>query len=78
MDWLTVGTLVAKVGIEAADFIIRKQAVANAPVTLAEWDELRALAKQTPQTQIASVAASLGLSPDDPRVVELLALAAAK
>ena len=77
MDWALVATLVAKIGLEATDFIMRKQAAANAPVTLAEWAELYALASKSPEAQVTEAITRLGLSVEDPHVAAVLSMARA-
>lgn len=43
-------------------------------VTQADWDELNAVAMQTPQSHLASVAAHLGLPMNDPRIAAIAEL----
>jgi hypothetical protein len=73
LTWATVITLLVKYGPEVADFVVRKWN-ARGEVTLAEWDELQALAKKTSASQLADAIARSGLSMDDEHVKNVLAM----
>lgn len=65
--------LIIQYGLPFAQMIWQK-VTAGGNVTQADFDELNALAAQTPQTHLQNVAKSLGLPMTDPRIVALAAL----
>lgn len=73
MTWALAAALIEKVGIPAAEYIIKK-VQAGGDVQPGEWDELEKLADNTPEKKILASAAILGISKDDPRVVNALAM----
>lgn len=73
MDWATLAMIIGRFGINTAEYIFNKWQTGAIP-TREEWDELRALANQTPRSQVLDAAARLGLSETDERVKALLAL----
>jgi hypothetical protein len=74
MDWIVLTNLILTYGIPLAERIWQKASSGNPP-TQADWDELKAIAAQTAQSQLAAAAARAGLPADDPRVKALLDLA---
>jgi hypothetical protein len=73
ISWSLIIGLMIKYGIPFAESVYRRWAAGGAP-TQKDFDELKAMAAETPESLFLSLAASRGLTPDDPRVVELMKL----
>jgi hypothetical protein len=76
MDYFLLANLLVKVGYEATDFIIKRQA-ANGVVTEADWASLQPLIAKNAQSQVEAGIAALALDPNDPHVAAVLAMAKA-
>ena len=73
MDWLTLGAIIGKEGLAVGEAIYNKWSSGQMP-TAADFAELRALGKQTPEALVLKVADLTGLPADDPKILELLNL----
>lgn len=73
MDWGTLTALIIQHGLPLALKLAEKWQ-STEPVTPAEIEELKALAARTPQLQMRDALARAGISPEDPKAKELLAL----
>jgi hypothetical protein len=71
LSWLTVISLVEKVGLPVALWMIRKYQAGNA-VQPEEIDELEAMAKTTPEDLAKKIITALGVSLDDPKAISIL------
>ena len=59
--------LIITYGVPLAEKIWQK-ATSGKDLTQADWDELNAIVKETPQSHLAAVAANAGLAMDDPKI----------
>lgn len=73
MPWLTFAQLIIQVGLPLAEKIYQKVQAAGV-VTQAEIDELKALALNTPSTQMRDALVRAGVPLDSQKAKELLAL----
>jgi len=73
MGWEALIPLIVQYGLPLAERIWQKWANKE-PVSQADWDELKAMAAETPESLAKKVIAAKGLSLDDPKVIELLEL----
>lgn len=76
MTWVLVIELLAKFGPQAFELIKKliEKWGSSSPVTVADIEELRALAQQTPQSQMLAALARAGISPDSEQGKAFLAL----
>lgn len=73
MGWPELVPLIVTQGLNVAEAIWLK-AQANSLPTQADWDELKAMAKQTAMDRFVLAVTRAGLNQDDPKVKALLAL----
>jgi hypothetical protein len=73
MDWLIIAQLIIKLGLPAANLIWTKWQAKGEP-TQKEWDELKALANQTPESMLTQALQNNGIDINSPKAQELLAL----
>jgi hypothetical protein len=75
MDWITLAGIIAQEGLAVGESIYNKWASGLLP-TAADFDQLRALGKKTPEDLVLQAASLAGLDNGDPKVGQLLALVA--
>lgn len=73
MKWETLVPLIIEYGLPFAERVWQKW-TSGADPSQADWDELKALAAQTPETQLLAAATRTGIDPSDPRIQALLAM----
>lgn len=73
MDWLTISQLIIRVGLPAANLIWTKWQTKSEP-TQKDWDELRAMANQTPESLLTQALINNNIDVNSPKAQELLAL----
>jgi hypothetical protein len=73
ITWSVVAGLLLKYGPEITDFIVRKWN-ARGVVTMAEWDDVFALAQKSAVSQFQDAIARAGLSLENEHVRNVLAL----
>lgn len=73
MNWAILLPIIAQNGIPVAEALYKKWAAGNPPSQV-DFDELRALAKQTAIDRVKARLAANGIPLDDPKAVELIAL----
>lgn len=73
MGWATLVPLILNYGLPFAEKLWTLWSAQTVP-TQADWDALRALAAQTPLSQMQAALQRAGIPLDDPRAVALLAL----
>lgn len=71
MDWATIATLIVQYGLPFAEKLVMKW-TNNEPVTLDEWNALKALAQNNAQSQLIAALSRAGISSNDPRYVQLM------
>lgn len=76
MPWATLIPLILQYGLPLAEHLFQKWN-STEPVTQADIDALKALAAQTPQTQMRDALARAGVALDSPQAKQLLALVGA-
>jgi len=74
MDWTLVAQLIVNIGLPAAEKLIAKWEN-NGPVTVAEFQEVKAAATQTAADRMKVQLQAAGIALDDPKAIALLALA---
>ena len=74
MNWAVLIPIIAQEGIPLAEALFTKWSTGNPP-TAADFDELRAIAKQTALDRVKLRLAASGIPLDSPQAVALLALA---
>ena len=72
MNWATIAALVLQYGLPFVDKLVEKWSN-NTPVTVDEWNSLKALAQNTALSQMKAALARAGIPETDPRAVALLA-----
>lgn len=73
MNWATLIPIIAAYGLPLAEKLWQKWSTNSEP-TQADWDELKALGAQTMESQVLAALVRNGVSVDDPKAKELLAL----
>ncbi len=73
MSWALLIPLIVQYGLPLAESLWQKWSTGTAP-TQADWDQLKALAAQTPLTQMTDALTRAGIPLTDPHAVALLAL----
>lgn len=73
MGWAQIIQLIINYGLPFAERIWQLSTSTAAP-TQADWDALKALAAQTPLTQLQDALTRAGIPLDSPQAVALLAL----
>ena len=73
MDWATIAQLIISIGLPAVEKLIANFEN-KTPVTLAEIQQLQALASRTSQDRMKAVLVAAGFTLDDPKALALLAL----
>ena len=76
MQWAAIATLLIQYGLPFVEKLIEKW-TNNNPVTMDEWNSLKALAQNTALSQMKAALSRAGIPETDPRAVELLKAAAA-
>lgn len=72
MDWLSIGTMVLQYGLPFVEKLIANWQN-KTPVTVEEWNNLKALAQNTALSQMKAALARAGIAETDPKAVALLA-----
>lgn len=73
MSWAALIPIIAEYGIPLAETLFQK-VTSGSPPTQADFDQLKAMAKQTAQDQMKSSLVAAGIPLTDPHAVALLAL----
>lgn len=73
LTWVTLATLLAKYGPEMTDFIVSRIHAGN-EVTPEEWAKLRAMALQTPESQLREAMARAGITEENEHAKNLLSM----
>lgn len=73
MNWALLIPIIAQEGLPIAEALFKKWSSGSSP-TAADFEELRALAQQSATDRVKARLVANGLSLDDPKAIELLAL----
>jgi hypothetical protein len=73
MSWAVLIPIILQYGLPFAEKLFAL-ATTNNPPTQADWDALKVLADQTPETQMQAALTRAGIPLDSPQAVALLAL----
>lgn len=74
MTWPIVAGLIVQYGIPLVDKLVSKWS-AGVPVTLADWEEISAIAQQTAEDRLKAKLVEAGVSLDSEQAKALLSLA---
>lgn len=72
MGWDVIAGLIIQYGLPFAEKLIEKWTT-KTPVTIEEWNSLKALAQNTALSQMKAALARAGIPETDPRAIALLA-----
>lgn len=70
--WASLIPVILQYGVPFAEKVWQKWSSGNNP-TQADWDELKALGKNTARSQMLDALSRAGIALDDPKAVALLA-----
>ncbi len=76
MNWTILIPIIAQYGLPLAESLFQKW-TSGTPPTQADFDQLRSLAQRSGQDRMKAQLAAAGIPLDDPKAVQLLALAQA-